>query len=242
MRGRDEADRVAGGGRTGDPGLDRLLDAARAPATPAETRGGEQMAAALAAERRRALAAQKRPARPRPARPRAVIVGVATAVFVLGAGGTAVAARTGSLPVGAQQQAHRLFSGLGVPPPIRTTPPAGPPTPTAATLSRPPSAPTPRPSASTPQSSASTSQPAPSGSSPAPSSPPPAPSATASTSAAAAEDRIAWCTAWQIDADGGHPMNGRDRRDLFAAAGGEENVADYCDGVAAPSPSPGKKK
>jgi hypothetical protein len=42
---------------------------------------------------------------------------VATALALLTLGGTALAARTGTLPDDAQQHAHRLFSALGVPAP-----------------------------------------------------------------------------------------------------------------------------
>ncbi|MFG1997246.1 hypothetical protein ACGFJ7_45430 [Actinoplanes sp. NPDC048988] len=233
MRGSDEADRVAAGGRSGDPGLDHLLDAVRAPATTAETRGEREVAAALAVERRRAMAGRRRAARPR-----AVIVGVAAAVLVLGAGGTAVAARTGNLPGGVQRQAHRLFSGWGVPPVEAPTPvPVAPgPRPTASVSPSPAASESPSPAASvspSPPASVSSSPAA----SPSPS-PSPSPSVAASPSpSVAAADRVAWCTAWKVDAAGGHPMNGRDRRDLIAAAGGKENVTDYCAGVPEPSPS-----
>jgi hypothetical protein len=39
---------------------------------------------------------------------------------VLAFGGTALAARTGSLPAAAQERAHAIFSGVGVPAPDRT--------------------------------------------------------------------------------------------------------------------------
>ena len=42
---------------------------------------------------------------------------LALGVAVLMFGGTALAARTGSLPDAAQQRAHTIFSGVGVPPP-----------------------------------------------------------------------------------------------------------------------------
>jgi hypothetical protein len=45
----------------------------------------------------------------------------------------------------------------------------------------------------------------------------------------------AWCEAWRVAADGGHPMNGRSRRDLIAAAGGEDNIARYCAHQTAPT-------
>lgn len=154
--GLDEADRLVGGGRAGPrcPGLDHLLDALQAPATTGEMSGGRETVTALAAERRRA-ALTTRPEGsqrvPVSTSARTIIVSIATGLALLGAGGTAVAARTGHLPARVQQHAHRLFSALGVPAP-RTGPsepapaPAGPgvtPTPTgaptpAATITAPP--------------------------------------------------------------------------------------------------------
>jgi hypothetical protein len=154
--GLDEADRLVGGDRVGPrcPGLDHLLDALQAPATTGETSGGQATVAALAAERRRA-ALTTRPEGsqrvPVSTSAKTIVVSIATGLALLGAGGTAVAARTGNLPADVQQHAHRLFSALGVPAP-RTGPsepapaPAGPsvtPTPTdaptpAATIAAPP--------------------------------------------------------------------------------------------------------
>ena len=45
----------------------------------------------------------------------------ALAIAVLAFGGTALAARTGSLPPAAQERAHDLLSGVGVPAPVQTT-------------------------------------------------------------------------------------------------------------------------
>jgi hypothetical protein len=205
--GLDEAERVAAGGRAGpgSPGLDHLLDAVRAPATAEELRGERAMIAAMAAERRRVTAApaQRVPAVPAPRPVRRLAVTVVAAVALLGASGTAVAARTGDLPAGVQQSAHRLFSGLGVPPP--TTRPTREPEPTRSSA---------RPTRT------------------------PSPSAGGKPGAATPAQ---WCAAWRTAAGGGHPMNGRDRRDLIEAAGGEDDVARYCATVTA-SPSTAEKK
>ena len=210
-----EADRLVAGDRSGqgDSGLENLLDAARAPATAGETSGGQAMIAALAAERRRAVltATPKGNVRVQvPTSARTIVVSIAAVVALLSVGGTAVAARTGNLPAGVQQHAHDLFSALGVPAPgTGPTPSAPSPVTSAAspTARRTPTArPTPTPKA-TPKHT-----------------PTPTPAPTVS---APAEVR-AWCEAWRVAAAGGHPMNGRARRDLYAAAGGEDNVAQYC--------------
>jgi hypothetical protein len=200
-RGLDEADRLVAGDPAGpgNPGLDHLLGALRAPATTAETGGGRVTAAALAAERRRAAQTTGRKGR-LPASARTIVVTTATVVALL-SGGTAVAAGTGSLPAGLQQHAHRLFSALGVP-----APGTGPSAPTPAPATSAPDPVTPAPTKVTTAATAT--------------SPTPAPTRSA--------EQVAWCQAWQVAADGGHPMNGRDRRDLIAAAGGEEKVATYC--------------
>ena len=215
-----EADRLVAGGRTGpgSPGLEHLLDAARAPATAGETRGEQAMAIALAAERRRAVLT----ARPKgdirvqmPTSARTIVVSITAAVALLSVGGTAVAAKTGNLPDGVQQHAHDLFSALGVPAP-GTGPTVSPPGPTASAapstaVTRPTPAPIPKPRPHR--------------------TPTPTPTVTA-----AAEVR-AWCEAWRVASGGGHPMNGRARRDLTAAAGGEENIAQYCtDQIGSASP------
>ncbi|SNY50874.1 hypothetical protein SAMN05421748_111128 [Paractinoplanes atraurantiacus] len=126
----------------GDPGLRRLIEAARAPATASELSGEKQMVDAFTAERKRAARAARR--RRRPARIRAVLVPVTAGLALLLLTGTAVAARTGNLPQEAQQHAHRLFSALGVPAPRTGTPspresgsPSGPaPTPDLAAFTR----------------------------------------------------------------------------------------------------------
>lgn len=214
----DEADRLVAGGRAGpaDRPLDHLLDAVRAPATAEELNGERALVAALAAERRHAMAsgepAVSTVAARRPIR--TIIVAVVTAVALLGVGGAAVAARTGHLPDGFQQDAHRLFSELGIPAPHTSPTGAGPAPSPSRTRS-----PTPAPSRSTADST-----------------PTPLPTASV-TDGPAPGTRARWCTAWQTAAAGGRPMNGRDRRDLFAAAGGAGNVGDYCATFAA-SPSP----
>jgi hypothetical protein len=202
--GQDEADRLVGGGRS-DPGLDHLLAALRAPATPGELSGEREVIADLVTERRRAALTTRPEGRIRvrvPRTTRTLVVSIATGLAVLGVGGTAVAAGTGNLPAGLQQRAHRLFSALGVPAPrtgptIRTPVPSG----TASAASAAPIA--------TPTRT-----------------PAPTPGATGTVTPAA--EVVAWCTAWQTAENGGKPMNGRDRRDLIAAAGGADEVADYC--------------
>ncbi|XVV09161.1 hypothetical protein ACQP2X_30485 [Actinoplanes sp. CA-131856] len=167
-----------------DPALDHLLGALRAPATAEERHGEQAMAAAMAAEYRRAPKPNKRL--------RTLIASTVTAVALLLAGSTAVAAQTGNLP---------LFSK-----PDATTPPRTPVVP----------APAPTP-ATAPE-------------------PTPAPSRSSTRPAVPRAD---WCAAWHTAAGGGRPMNGRDRRDLIAAAGGEASVAAYC-GTATPT-EPAKK-
>ena len=119
------------------PGLARLLDAARAPATAEELAGEKAAVAAYTAHRRRAA----RTARRTGPRTRAVLVPATTGLALLILGSTAAAARTGNLPEPAQQHAHRLFSALGVPAP-RTGPPPAP----SASSSRPDDRPAPSPS------------------------------------------------------------------------------------------------
>lgn len=118
--GHAEADRLVAGDHPGHAPLQKLLDAARAPATADELSGEMAAVAAFSAHRRRAARAARRPARVRTA-----VVTIAAGLALLSLTGTAVAARTGNLPQGAQQHAHRLFSALGVPAP-RTGAPAKP--------------------------------------------------------------------------------------------------------------------
>ena len=203
--GLDEADRLAAGGRAGPglPGLDHLLDAVRASATTRESSGEQATVAALAAERRRAVAATRPEGKSRvqvPTSARTIVVSIVTGLVLLSAGGTAVAARTGNLPAGVQQHAHRLFSVLGVPAPGTGGSAPGP-------------APSPTPA---PVGSASLVAPT------------PAPTAVTPTG-----EQVGWCEAWQAAAAGGRPINGRSRRDLIAAAGGADNVGQFCAGVTA---------
>jgi hypothetical protein len=137
-----QADRLVAGDQPGPHhrGLGDLLAAAAAPAR-AEELGGEQDAVAAFAAAQRRAAALKGKTRARVSRSvRTVVVTGAAGLALLVISGTAVAARTGSLPDGAQQHAHRLFSALGVPAP-RTGPGATP-------ASHPSGTPGPRPSAS----------------------------------------------------------------------------------------------
>jgi hypothetical protein len=121
--GLSEADRLVAGARP-DPdmeGLAGLLDAARA-ATPGEDLAGERAAVAgFLAERQRAVPT----APPRTRRVvRMIAMKAALAIALLAFGGTALAARTGSLPAAAQERAHALLSGVGVPAPAPAPPPA----------------------------------------------------------------------------------------------------------------------
>jgi hypothetical protein len=133
----DEADRLATGETPGpnQAGLGSLLDALRAPATPGELSAEKAAVAAFTAHRRSAARAARRRTSTR-----SVLVSALTALALLMFGGTALAARTGNLPDGAQQHAHRLFSALGVPAP--RTGPGQHPTPVAS------AGPSPSPSAS----------------------------------------------------------------------------------------------
>src|SRR4051794_6263669 len=106
--GHAEADRLIAGDHPGHAPLQKLLDAACAPATADELSGEEAAVAAFPAQRGRAAGAARRPARMRTA-----VVPIAAALALLSLPGPAVAARTGNLPQGAQQHAHRLFSALG---------------------------------------------------------------------------------------------------------------------------------
>jgi hypothetical protein len=196
------AERLVAGGRS-DPGLDYLLDALRAPAAPGELSGEREVVAALAAERRRAALTTRPEGRFSvrvPRTTRTLVMSIATGLAVLTVGGTAVAAGTGGLPDGLQQRAHRLFSALGVP-----APGTGPTT----------VAPTPAPTGT------ASATPAPTPTSL------PTPGVTGTATPGTAQV-VAWCTAWRAAENGGRPMNGRARRDLIAAAGGADQVADYC--------------
>jgi hypothetical protein len=132
----DEADRLAAGDPPGAAaGLGTLLGSLRAPGTRRELAAEKDTVAAFTAHRKRAARAARRNHRTRigharrtPAR--TLVVPLTTALALLLFGGTALAARTGNLPHGAQQHAHSLFSALGVPAP-RTGPQHPSPTPSA---------------------------------------------------------------------------------------------------------------
>ncbi|GGQ79737.1 hypothetical protein GCM10010166_57310 [Couchioplanes caeruleus subsp. azureus] len=210
---------------TGDPagadhrGLAALLDAAKAPASPRELAGERAAVAAFVAAYRDAettsLPRGRRRVRiPLPARTAAVKV--AAGVAVLAGGGVALAAETGHLPAGAQQQAHRLFSAVGVPAPAPETTSARPPSPTSATPS--------------PQTSARSA---------------PGPSPTGGP--ASADPAVpGLCRAWAAQrTPHGKAMSADSRRDLIAAAGGEDRVADFCatqPGAPGTTPAPGEAK
>lgn len=95
-------------------GLAGLLDAARS-ATPGDDLAGERAAVAgfLAARQRAVPAAPPRRSR----EVRTTAMKVALGFAVLAFSGTALAARAGSLPPAAQERAHALLSGVGVPAP-----------------------------------------------------------------------------------------------------------------------------
>jgi hypothetical protein len=118
--GRHEADRLLAGQPT-DPdhsGLRRLLAAAAATARPDELAGEGAILAEFAQAHRTRSSAN--PARRRHAAiPRIgrTAAKVTVGCVLVAAGGTAFAAETGALPDRIQQQAHQLFSALGVPAP-----------------------------------------------------------------------------------------------------------------------------
>jgi hypothetical protein len=144
-----EADRWVVGDRPGPDhqGLAELLSAARAPASADELAGEQAAVAAFAAAHRRAASLERRSRVRVSRRATMVVVNTAAGLALIAVAGTAVAARTGNLPDGAQQHAHRVFSALGVPAP-RTSPPgpaptSAPPVGTPKTTSRPSPTPTP---------------------------------------------------------------------------------------------------
>jgi hypothetical protein len=138
--GRREAEQLLGRGRTGSEHaeLSFLLAAAAAPPRPDELVGLPSAMAAFerAGDLDRPMARQIR----RSLLARSVAVKALAGAAALLVGGTAVAAETGSLPGGAQQQAHDLFSSLGVPAPGAGADPPG----ATPTLAEP--SPTPSPS------------------------------------------------------------------------------------------------
>jgi hypothetical protein len=181
------------------PELSYLLAAAAAPPRSDELVG---LAAAVAAYERAGLTTGEM-AVPAPRRSwltRSVAVKAAAGTAVLLLGGTALAAETGNLPNGAQQHAHDLFSGLGVPPPGSGT--GATPTP-GATPSGPP---TPTPS------------------------PTPSPSNHGRTISPSSPAALGLCRAWEASQKNptGKKMAAEAFRDLSRAAGGEKKIAEFC--------------
>ncbi|WP_433303204.1 hypothetical protein ACQP2F_11370 [Actinoplanes sp. CA-030573] len=209
--GLEEADRLVAGDRAGpgSPGLDHLLDAVRAPGTPGEMSGERAMVAALAAERRRAALTT------RPKGSIRVQVPASGRRFVVSlAAGVAVLGLAGTAVAA---ETGSLPAGVQQHA-HRLFSALGVPAPRTGTTPPAPARSRSRP-AHTPRST------------PAPTTAGPA------TTTPGAGPAVAWCAAWRTAADGGKPMNGRDRKDLVAAAGGADNVASYCARIA-PSTGP----
>ncbi|MEV4639694.1 hypothetical protein AB0J80_20285 [Actinoplanes sp. NPDC049548] len=214
-----EADRLMAGdpGGADHRGLAVLLDAAKAPASPRELAGERAAVAAFVAAYRDAE--RTSPAGGRRARislpARAAVVKVAAGLAVLAGGGVALAAETGHLPAGAQHQAHRLFSAVGVPAPAPRTSSAHPAHRTSAT-------PSPTVSARPAPGSSATSGPA-----------------------AAPPGVRGLCKAWAAQQEPhGKAMKAASRKALAAAAGGADRVADFCAaqlGTPSTTPAPGAK-
>ena len=113
-----EAEQLINAGSDGGayPELSHLLAAAAAPPRPDELVDLRSAVAAFeAAGRDYELSA--RVAARRRVFARSFLMKAAAGMAVVLFGGTALAAETGTLPRGAQQQAHEAFSVLGVPPP-----------------------------------------------------------------------------------------------------------------------------
>ena len=188
-----------------DRGLAALLDAATAPGSPQEL-SGERAAVAGFVALRRSTEQTPTPIKKSRVLARAATTKVAAAVAVLAVGGTAVAAETGSLPAPAQHHAHRLFSGLGVPPPPTSPVPAAP--------SRSTEPPTARPSPSPSQAVSSGAG-----------TPPPSGPATGEPGA------LALCREWQASSDkkDGKPMAAESRSRLITLAGeNKAKIARFC--------------
>jgi hypothetical protein len=120
--GLSEADRLVAGARP-DPGLEGLvglLDAARSPTPEADLAGERAAVAGFLAARQRAVPTA--PPRRQNRAVRTIAMKVALGFAVLAFGGTALAARTGSLPSTVQERAHTMFSDVGVPPPAPASP------------------------------------------------------------------------------------------------------------------------
>lgn len=121
------------------PDLSHLLAAAAAPPRPDELVGLQPAVAAFEMAGREGRGGVAVVSRRRVfARPLAVKAAAGMAVVLFG--GTALAAETGNLPGASQQHAHKLFSGLGVPPP--STASTAPSSPVARTASAPAPLPT----------------------------------------------------------------------------------------------------
>jgi len=203
--GLSEADRLVTGARP-DPGMEglaELLDAARSP-TPGEDLAGERAAVAgfLAVRQRAVPAAPPRRSNRAWVLPsvRATAMKVALAFAVLAFGGTAMAARTGSLPASVQERAHAVFSDVGVPAPAPAKRPTR--TVTDGVTTAVPS-PTPTPARTATPGTSSTAPPT-----------------------AAAE----LCRAWETARQGplGKPVPAETRRALAAAAGGVPRIDGFC--------------
>jgi hypothetical protein len=96
-------------------GLVGLLDAARSPTPEADPAGERAAVAGFLAARQRAVPTA--PPRRQNRAVRTFAMKAALGLAVLAFGGTALAARTGSLPSAVQERAHTIFSDVGVPPP-----------------------------------------------------------------------------------------------------------------------------
>lgn len=209
-----EADRLVAGDPAGPEhrGLAALLDAAKAPASPRELAGERAAVVAFGAAYREAEQAGlhragRRARMPLPAK--AAAVKVAAVVAVLAGSGVALAAETGQLPAGAQHQAHRLFSAVGVPAPQATS----------ARARRTPSA-TPSPRASA--------RPTPGASATGRGSTPGAPAVPGLCKAWAAQQE-----------PHGKAMKAASRQALIAAAGGADQIAELCaEALATPGTTP----
>lgn len=208
-----EADRLVAGDPPGPgcPGLVALLDVARAPASEQELAGERAAVAGFAAAYRGAVPTSVPKGRRRawvPLAARGVAVKVAAGVAVLAVGGTALAAETGSLPAGAQQRAHGMFSSLGVPAPD--------------TGARPPGAGQAGVAGSVLPST-------PAG---------PTPSAVGATPRPTDPATLGLCRAWDAERKdpSGTAMTPQDRHALSVAAGGQSGVAAFCKALLSPSP------
>jgi hypothetical protein len=133
--GLSEADRLVAGARP-DPGMEgmaELLRAARTPTPGADLAGEGAAVAGFLAARQRAVPTAPSGSENRargsenrarvPLLVRATAMKAALAIAILAFGGTALAARTGSLPTAMQERAHAFFSDVGVPAPAPSAQP-----------------------------------------------------------------------------------------------------------------------